>query len=87
MLPKMHKKNSILEEFHFLGGHLFIAFDGTGFFSSEKIHCDKCSTKTHKDRRVTCYYFALMPVLVESKKEHVVSLSPEFIEPQDRNSK
>jgi len=34
-------------------GHLALATDGTGIFSSSKAHCDKCLTQQHKDGSCT----------------------------------
>jgi hypothetical protein len=30
-----------------LGGHLLVALDGSEYFCSEKLHCPKCSHRTH----------------------------------------
>lgn len=37
-----------LEEFEFLDKHYLLPGDGTGFFSSHKIHCKNCCVKHHK---------------------------------------
>ncbi len=37
-----------LEQFKFLGSYFLLSMDGTGYFSSKKVHCDNCQTKTNK---------------------------------------
>jgi len=65
-----------------------IAFDGTGYFSSEKLHCSQCLTKTEKKTgKVSYYHTALTPVLVNPDDDHVLSLPPAFITPQDGETK
>lgn len=76
-----------IESFRSELGYL-IALDGTGYFSSDTIHCKACLTKTDKKtNKVTYYHSALTPVLVKPGDEHVLSLPPEFIAPSDGNTK
>lgn len=72
-----------LKRFERLGNNLLIALDGTEYFSSEKIHCDCCSTQTHRSGKVTYSHKAIFPVIVAPEQEQVISLPPEFITPQD----
>ena len=60
-----------------------VALDGTWFHSSEAIDCPKCLHKDHKDGRRTYYHSAITPVLVKPGNNRVISLEPEFIQPQD----
>jgi hypothetical protein len=32
----------LLEEMVFVEGHYLLALDGTGYFASQKIHCESC---------------------------------------------
>ena len=66
---------------------LLVALDGTEYFSSQKVCCEQCSTRTHKDGSVTYFHSAILPVLVAPGKEQVIALAPEFITPQDGNEK
>lgn len=72
-----------LEQYKVLGGHLLVGLDGSEYFSSKRICCDQCSTQTHRDGSVTYTHTAVLPVLVCPGIEHVISLAPEFIYPQD----
>jgi hypothetical protein len=61
-----------------------LSLDGTGYFSSETIHCKNCLTKTdEKTGKATYYHSAITPVLVKPGEKHVLSLPPAFITPQD----
>lgn len=64
-----------------------VAIDGTGYFSSDTLHCQNCLTKTDKKGKKTYYHSLLTPVLVKDREEHVLSLPPEFITPQDGKEK
>jgi hypothetical protein len=75
-----------LQGFKYLGG-LLIALDGTQSFSSEKIHCEKCSIRNHKNGKVSYSHSAILPVIVCPEQPEVISLAPEFITPQDGNEK
>lgn len=65
-----------------------IALDGTQYFSSDTIHCADCLTKTDKKTgKMTYYHTAVTPVIVKPGEEHVLSLAPECIMPQDGSQK
>lgn len=76
-----------LKDFKSKLGYL-IALDGTQYASSEKIHCDDCLKSTEKKTgKITYYHTAVTPVMVKQGSEHVLSLVPEFITPQDGSLK
>ena len=80
-------KNGDISQFKSELGYL-VALDGTQYFSSDKIHCDNCLTKTDKKTaKVTYYHTVITPVVVKPGEEHVLSLIPEFIRPQDATGK
>lgn len=76
------KREGHLKPFQFLGG-LLIALDGTRYFDSHKLHCEQCSSRTHKNGSVTYFHSAILPVIVAPGQSQVISLTPEFITPQD----
>lgn len=47
MLFAHTQKGKVLEEYEYLDKHYLLAGDGTGFFSSETVHCDTCCIKTY----------------------------------------
>jgi hypothetical protein len=41
------QRGKALEPFEFYAGCYLLALDGTGYFSSQKIHCDSCQVTEH----------------------------------------
>jgi len=64
-----------------------IALDGVNFFSSEKISCPKCLTRTDRAGVEHFYHSAVTPVFVNPGQAQVLPLPPEFIVPQDGQEK
>ena len=81
------QRGKVLEHYKFLGEYLLVACDGTGMFSSEKVHCDNCCEKHHKDGRVTYYHQMLAAVIVHPDHKEVFPLCPEPISKPDGTSK
>jgi hypothetical protein len=77
------KNKGYLKQYEVLNGQLLIPLDGTEYFSSECIHCESCSHRTHANGTVTYFHSAILPAIVSPHLEHVISLVPEFITPQD----
>mgnify|MGYP006293051697 CR=1 FL=1 len=85
---EMLAKNDILErEYRTVEDTYLLALDGTWFYSSEQIHCDSCSVKEHRDGRKTYYHSAITPVFVRAGTNRVIAAEPEFIMPQDGQTK
>jgi len=80
------QRGGYLKPYQCLGGHLLVALDGTQYFSSQKIHCQQCSTRTHKNGRITYCHSAILLVIVAPGQSQVIALAPEFITPQDGSS-
>lgn len=76
------KRGGHLKPFQGLGG-LLIALDGTQYFDSHQVHCEHCSSRTHKNGSVSYLQSAILPVIVAPGQAQVISLAPEFIPPQD----
>ena len=72
-----------LEGFAYLDNHYLLSLDGTGYFSSNEIHCDQCGEKHHRDGRVSYYHQLLGAVLVHPDHKEVFPLAPEPILKQD----
>jgi len=70
-------------------GHLgpwLCALDGTQYFSSQKIHCEQCTTRVSNGR--TYYAHSLVaPLIVAPGENRVIALEPEFVSPQDGSEK
>lgn len=81
--------NSIgyFEHYRTINKTILIALDGVNYFTSKKINCNKCNTRHHKNNTVSYSHNAITPVIVAPENPRVISLSPEFITPQDGHDK
>ncbi len=73
------QRGKVLEKYRYLDGHYIISVDGTGQYSSEKVHCENCCEKHHRTGRVEYYHHMLGAVLVHPKHREVIPLAPEPI--------
>lgn len=69
-------------EFQGLDERWLISLDGTQHFSSSRIHCDNCHRTEQQDGRVRYSHHLLSPVVVHPDHNQVLSLPPEFMQPQ-----
>jgi hypothetical protein len=81
------QEQGVLETYRGIGGTIAIALDGTWYYSSDKIHCPKCSCIEHSSGQKTYYHSAITPVMVAPGKPRAIPLRPEFIVPQDGHDK
>jgi hypothetical protein len=81
------QRGKILERFRYLDGHYLLSLDGTGYFSSNKIHCSSCLEKIHKNGNVTYSHQMLGAVLLHPALKEVIPLAPEPIIRQDGQNK
>jgi len=77
----------VLEAFRSHERSYLVAMDGTEYFSSQKIHCSSCSHRELSNGKTNYYHSVITPVIVQADNEHVISLEPEFIVPQDGHEK
>lgn len=68
-----------LEGFAYLDGHYLLSLDGTGYFSSNTVHCPQCAEKHHRNGTTTYYHQMLGAVLVHPDCQEVFPLAPEPI--------
>ncbi len=84
------KKSGVIDQYRVPLGKekkdLLIALDGTEFFSSERIHCASCSTKT-RDGNTRYSHSMVTPTIVCPGNNRVIAMAPEFITPQDGDEK
>ena len=82
------QRGKALEPFVFHNDCYLLCTDGTGFFSSSKIHCDSCLEKVKKKTgQVTYEHQMLGAALVYPDFREVIPLAPEPIEKQDGDNK
>lgn len=76
-----------LDKFRSFNNNLLVPLDGVNYFSSNKIHCNNCSVKEHKNGTTTYSHSVITPVIVAPGNNKVIALPPEFIAPQDGHNK
>jgi len=76
-----------LESYRVLGGYYLISIDGSGYFSSDKIHCPGCLRKESKSGEVRYEHQILQAALMRPGKREVIPLAPEAILNSDGNGK
>lgn len=81
------QRGKALEPFQFYNGCYLLSLDGTGYFSSQKVHCPSCQVKEHKSGTVTYEHQMLAAVLVHPDFKEVIPLAPEPIRKQDGSTK
>jgi hypothetical protein len=81
------QRGKVLERFLFLEDHYLVSLDGTGYFSSAKIHCPSCLVKHHRGGGITYSHQLLGATLVHPDLKEVIPLAPEPIIQQDGHTK
>jgi Transposase DDE domain len=81
------QRGKILEDYVFLEGCYLVALDGVEYFSSQKVHCEHCLTRTHKNGTVSYYHQMLGAVIVHPDFSEVIPLMPEPIQRLDGQAK
>lgn len=72
-----------LESYQYIDGHYLLSIDGTGHFSSEKVHCENCCEKHHRSGKITYYHQMLGAAIVHPEKKQVIPFCPEPILKKD----
>jgi hypothetical protein len=83
----MVQRHKMLEGFEFMNEYYLLLLDGTGEFSSHKVHCQNCCIKTHKNGTVTYYHQVVSAVIAHPDSKIVLPLCPEPILKQDGKTK
>ncbi len=81
------QRGKALESYRYLNGHYILALDGTGQFSSEKVHCNSCCSKKHRNGKISYYHHLLGAALVHPDQKVVIPLAPEPIVKGDGDNK
>src|SRR5260370_1151567 len=76
-----------LTAFRRLGHHVLIAFDGTEYYRSAKLHCPCCSTRKRSGGTTEYFHTLVAATLVAPGHSRVVAVEPEFVGPQDGHDK
>jgi len=82
------QRGKVLEQFVFLDNAYLLSIDGTGYFSSEKVHCECCLERHSKATgKITYLHQMLGAVLVHPDIKQVIPFCPEAIIKQDGSDK
>jgi hypothetical protein len=77
-----------LDQYVFLGGSYLVSLDGTGYFSSKKVHCPACQQKVNSKTGEVSYYHQMVGgVIIHPAVRQVVPLLPEPIVRADGEAK
>lgn len=87
-LFKSVQRGKCLESLQYIDNKYLVALDGTGYFSSKKIHCEHCLTKTSKKTGDVTYQHQMVgSVMLHPDNKAVLPLCPEPIIKQDGQKK
>jgi hypothetical protein len=82
------QRGKVLEQFVFHEESYLLCLDGTGYFSSGKIHCSCCQEKVDSKTGETTYSHQMLgAALVHPDRKEVIPLAPEPIVKQDGKTK
>ena len=77
-----------LEKMTFMGQYYLASIDGTGYFSSKKVHCDACLQRKNKRTGEITYTHQMLGIAIVHPDQKVVApLMPEPIIKQDGEKK
>jgi len=78
------QRGKVLEQMRYLEEGYLVAFDGTEYFSSDKLCSPLCLRKTHSASGKTTYHLQMMgAVIAHPERREVIPLIPEVISRQD----
>jgi len=72
-------QSGLIKEYQYFDKQIIVSVDGVEHFSSTKIHCESCTTKTHRNGEVSYHHSALAAVVVHPGSREVFPLDFEPI--------
>lgn len=76
-----------LDSYQVFDGYFYIPIDGTDYFNSQKVHCEKCLQTNHQNGTITYRHKGLVATLVKPEQKEVFPLAIEAIIKQDGETK
>jgi len=73
------QRGKVLFRYLYFNKYYLLSIDGTGQYSSEKVHCKNCCEKHHKDGAITYYHQMLGASIVHPDERVVIPIAPEPI--------
>jgi len=85
------QRSKVVEEWKFLDGKFLISLDGSGFFSSNEVHCEYCCERVHNKgtdkETITYHHQMLVGSMVSPLCKQVIPIGFEPIIKADGNKK
>jgi len=82
------QRSKILQRYEYLDEGYLLTLDGSEYFSSQNVHCQRCLQRHHQSDGTVEYYHQIMqPALVHPDLRQVLPLAPQFIRRQDGATK
>lgn len=81
------QRSKALEPFQLFKNIYYHPIDGSQFYSSSEIHCEKCLTKEHGSGKITYSHQVLQGGIAHPDCRQVIPFMPEVIENTDGNRK
>jgi len=81
------QRGKILERYLYFGQYYILSIDGTGQYSSKKVHCKNCCEKHHRNGEITYYHQMVGASIVHPDEKIVIPLAPEPIVKGDGSNK
>ncbi|MDQ3256495.1 MAG: transposase [Acidobacteriota bacterium] len=79
MLFAILQQAGVVREYFYWHARVIVALDGVEHFSSTKVHCDHCTTRTHRDGTTSYHHAGLAAVMLHPDHEEVFPLDFEPI--------
>ena len=73
------QESGVVREYFYWQRHVIVAIDGVEHFSSTKVHCNHCTTRTHKGGTTSYHHAGLSAVMLHPDHEEVFPLDFEPI--------
>jgi len=81
------RRHKHLENYEVLPGKIMCVIDGTQYHSSDKVKCDCCLTKEHKNGKISYSHSVLQGAIMHPDKKQVLPIMPEAIQNTDGTKK
>jgi hypothetical protein len=82
------QRGKVLRQYKFMGGYYLTSMDGTGYFSSDSVHCDNCQVSIKKKTGEIKYSHAMLTAcIVHPNLKTVLPIGSEAIIKQDGQRK
>lgn len=79
LLGQWLQQQPLWSDFQTPQGNVLLALDGTGIFSSSKVHCQRCGVKHHREGKKTYYHQMVAVAAVHPRQSVALPLEAEAV--------